>query len=333
MHRREFITLLGGAITAWPQAAPAQQGQKVYRVGVVFTTAPLSEMVGSDPIIPGARAIVHGLRDLGYVEGRNLVLERRSAEGRFERIPEIVAEVLGLGLDAIILGGINDLTIEFKRATSTVPIVMTTSENPVESGIVASLAHPGGNVTGLTRVGTEIDAKRLQMLQEAIPSATRVAFLGLKSDWESPGGTRVQAAARALGVTLFLAEHTSTRTSTQFADAFAVIDRERPHALFAAKGLTAYAYRLPLADFAVKSGLPSIFPFRESVEAGGLMSYGEDFADRYRRATGYVDKILKGAKPRRPADSGADQVRSGNQPQDGEGARGHNPAHLFGACR
>ena len=293
MHRREFITLLGGAITAWPQAAPAQQAHKVYRVGLVFTTAPLSEMVGPDPIIPGARAVVHGLRDLGYIEGQNLVLERRSAEGRFERIPAIAAELVALKLDVIILGGTNHLVLEFKRATSTVPIVMTTSVDPVESGIVASLARPGGNITGLARSGPEFAAKRLQLLKEVLPAATRVAFLGLKSDWESPEGTSVRDAAKALGVTLVHAEH----TSRDFAAAFALIERERPHALFDGQGQTAYANRQVVADFAVKSRIPGIFLFREQVEAGALMCYGDNFAGRYRQATGYVDQILKGEKP------------------------------------
>ena len=292
MKRRAVLAGLGGVVAS-PLAARAQPVSKVYRVGLVFTVAPLSEMVGPDPIIAGARAVVHGLRALGYVEGRNLILERRSAEGRFERIPEIVAEMLSLRLDVIILGGRNELAREFKRATSTVPIVMTTSVNSVELGIVASLARPGGNITGVTNPGSELDAKRLQMLKEAVPTATRIAFLGLKSDWEGPEGTSVLAAAKTLGVTLVHAEH----TPTHFDDAFALIARERLHALFAARGQVAYAHRQVVADFAVKNRIPGIFPFREHVEAGGLMSYGVNFYDAYRRATDYVDKILKGEKP------------------------------------
>ena len=294
MRRREFMALLGSAVTAWPQAAPAQEAGRVYRVGLVFTTAPLPEMVGPDPIIPGARAIIHGLRDLGYIEGRNLVLERRSAEGRFERIPAIAAELVDLRLDAIILGGGNELALEFKRATSTVPIVMTGSDKPVESGIVASLARPGGNITGFVRsVDSELEAKRLQLLKEAVPTATRVAFLGVKSAWEGPEGTSLRAASKPLGVTLVHAEH----TPTDYADAFAQISRERPDALFVGRGTTGNAHRLIVADFAVRSRIPGIFPTREYVDAGGLMSYGENFVDRYRRATGYVHKILTGAKP------------------------------------
>ena len=293
MRRRNFIGLLGAAATAWPQAVVAQQTSKVYRVGLVFTTAPLSEMVGPDPIIPGARAVVHGLRDLGYIEGKNLVLERRSAEGKFERLPAIAAELVALKLDVIILGGATHLVHEFKRATTTVPIVMTTSENPVEAGLVASLARPGGNITGFTGIGPEFDSKRMQLLKDAVPGANRVAFLGLKSDWESSQGMSARAAAKTLGVTLIHAEH----TPTDFADAFALIARERPDALFDGQGRTAFAHRQVVADFAVKSRIPGMFRYREQVEAGVLMSYGDNFADRYRRATAYVDKILKGAKP------------------------------------
>src|SRR5262245_24668113 len=171
---------------------------------------------------------------------------------------------------------------------------MAISTDPVAAGIVSSLARPAGNVTGFTRhPGPEFEAKRLQLLKEAIPEATRVAFLGFKSEWESPEGASVRAAAPMRGVTLVHIEH----TPTNFADAFARITRDRPHALFVARSGAAYANRQLIATFVVDQRMPSIFPFREYVEAGGLMSYGVNLPDLFRRAAGYVDKILRGAAP------------------------------------
>jgi putative ABC transport system substrate-binding protein len=253
MRRREFIMILGGAAATLPPPAGAQPPARVHRVGLILTTSPLSELTGPDPIHPLVRAFVHGLRDLGYVEGQNLILERRSAEGRFERFAEIV-----------------------------------------EAGIVASLARPGGNITGFTvHPGPEFEAKRLQLLKEALPEATRIALLGLKSTWEGPDGKHVRAAARVLGVTLVHAEH----TPTDYAEAFALMTRDRPHALFVARHAANYANRQLILDFAADHRLPGIFPWRENVEAGGLMSYGLSTPDVFRRAAGHVDKILKGAKP------------------------------------
>ena len=293
MRRREFIGLLGGA-AAWPCPSRAQQpAGRIHRVGLIINTAPISYMAGPDPIIPTVRAFVHGLRALRYVEGQNLVLERRSAEGRFERFGEIVTELVRLETDVIVTVG-NDMTQVAKRLTLAVPIVMLAGTNPVEAGIVTSLARPGGNITGFTaHAGPEIEAKRLQLLKEAVPEATRIAYLGLKSDWESPEGELVRAAAPKLGMTLIHAEH----PPTNYADAFALITRDRPHALFVARHPANYANRQLIANFAVAQRLPSIYHAGEFVEASGLMSYGASLPDVYRRAAGYVDKILKGARP------------------------------------
>ncbi len=233
MRRREFIgLLLGGVAAPWPLAAQPQQASKVYRVGLILATIPVSKMVGSDPIHPSTKAFLHGLRALGYIEGQNLVLERRSAEGRFERFGEIVAELVRLKVDVIVTASGNVVVQEAKRVTRVVPIVMTGSYDPVEAGLVASLARPGGNVTGFTaHAGPEIEAKRLQMLKEAFPEATRVAYLGTKSDWEGPEGEHVRAAAHMLDVTMVHAEH----TPTHYTDAFALIARDRPRALFVAR--------------------------------------------------------------------------------------------------
>ncbi len=291
--RRTILTVvLTLSLLAAPLAAEAQ-AVKVHRVGVILTTSPVSEMVGPDPAHPLIRAFVHALRALGHVEGQNLILERRSAEGRFERFADIVDDLVRLNTDVIVT--VTTLaTQRAKEVTNTVPIVMVGIVDPVGSGIVQSLARPGGSVTGVAGfVGPEISAKRLQLLKEALPRISRVAFLGFKSDWEDPAGRSVQAAAQALGLTLFLAEH----TPTQYADAFDVVTRGRPDALFVSYSGSNYANQHLIVDFATRHRLPSTHAFRESVELGGLMAYGADAADIFRRAAGYVDKILRGAKP------------------------------------
>ncbi len=292
MDRRAFIT--GGlALLAPPLAADAQQAGKVYRVALVFTTSPASEMAGPDPVHPAARAFLHGLRSLGYMEGQNLIFERRSAEGKFERFGDILAELIRLKTDVIVTVG-NPMTGRAKAMTTTVPIVVANSASPVEQGLVASLARPGGNITGLTvNAGPEIEAKRLELLKEALPKISRVAFLGMKAEWKGPSAETVRAAALALGVRLIDAEH----TPTEYSDAFAIITRERPDALFVADSPPNFAHRRLIVEFAAKARLAGTYPRREFVEAGGLMSYGVSTPDLFRRAATYVDKIIKGAKP------------------------------------
>jgi putative tryptophan/tyrosine transport system substrate-binding protein len=292
IDRRTLITGITGA-AAWPLAAQAQQPPKVHRVGLIFAGTPLSELAGPDPISPSLRAFVQAMRDKGWVEGRNLILERRSAVGRLEQSGEIIAELLARKVDVIVTNG-NVMALAAKRATSLVPIVMAISADPVAAGIVASLAHPGGNITGFTgNAGPEIDAKRLQMLKEAVPEATRVAFLGSRSDWESLEGKSARAAAVTLGITLVHAEH----EPTGYAGVFARIQRDRPHALFVPRNSPAFTHRQFLAGFALEHRLPGMYPYRQNVEAGGLMSYGSNTTDLYRRVAGHVDKILKGTKP------------------------------------
>jgi putative ABC transport system substrate-binding protein len=253
-------------------------------------------MAGPEPLHPLARAFVQGLRSLGYVEGQNLILERRSAEGQFERFGDIVAELVRLKADVIVTTG-SLMTRAAKAVTPTVPIVMaSTTADPVGQGLVQSLARPGGNVTGLTTlVGPEIEAKRLELLRETVPGVSRIAYLASKQEkeWESSGGRSVQTAAQAMGVRLVQAEF----TPRQYSDAFALISRARAQALFVSGGAVAYADRSLIVDFANRTRLRSIFAYREFVELGGLMSYGVNAADLYRRAATYVDKILKGAKP------------------------------------
>jgi putative ABC transport system substrate-binding protein len=250
-------------------------------------------MTGPEPINVAAGAFVRGLRALGYAEGRNLILERRSAEGTFERFASIVAELLSLNVDVIVVSS-TQLAQRAREVTTAVPIVLGVSTDPVGSGLAQSLARPGGNVTGLTSdVGPDIQGKRLELLKGAVPRASRVAFLGTKKLWDVVYQKSIKAGAQALGLTVFLAEH----TPTDYTGAFTLISRERPDALFVAPSSENYAQRRLIVDFATSNRLPNIHAFRESVEYGGLMSYGVNVADLFRRAGGYVDKILKGAKP------------------------------------
>jgi ABC-type uncharacterized transport system substrate-binding protein len=293
IDRRTFLAGTGAMILAAPLAARAQQSGKVYRVGLVFTTAPVSEMIGPDPLHPLVRSFLEELRALGYVQGRNLVFEPRSAEGKFERLREILEGLVSLKVDVLVVNG-NVMTRRAMEVTSAVPIVMVFVNDPVADGLVASLARPGGNVTGVTgTAGPELEGKRVELLKEALPKIRRVAFLGTKSDWEDSFGKSTQAAARALHVTLVHAEH----TPDEYRDAFARIVHERPDALLVPNTTSNFARRRLIVDFATKSRLPGMYYVRNFTEAGGLMSYGPDFRDHFRRAAVYVDKILKGAKP------------------------------------
>lgn len=262
-------------------------------MALVFGTSPVAVMAGSEPAHPFARAFLHEMRGRGYVEGKNFIFERRSVEGYAERGPVIMAELVRLKTD-VIVAPINALIQDAKRATNTIPIVMVYANSPVETGLVASLARPGANVTGLTLdTGPEMAAKRLEVLKSALPRVSRVAYLGTSADWTSESGQSTRAAALVLGLTLFLAEHGHNDYSGAFraiasAHTDAVITSVTPHHL---------THRRLIAEFALKNKLPTISHYSELVEAGGLLSYGANIEDNYRRAAIYVDKILKGAKP------------------------------------
>jgi putative tryptophan/tyrosine transport system substrate-binding protein len=291
MKRREFITLLGGA-AIWPVAARAQQAGKVNRVGLIFTTSPVSEMAGPDPIHPVARSFVQGLRALGYVEGQNLVLEHRSAEGKFERFPEIIRELVSIKVDVIVTVT-NAMTRAAKDVTRTVPIVMAYSVSPVEHGLVQSLSRPGENVTGLTmNVGSAIPGKQLQFLRELLPRLSRVAHLYSKEELAEEVQS-AETAGRELKIKVLRAEH----TPTNYNDAFALIAREHPDAMVVGASAVNVANRHLIVEFAAQKRLPAMYASREFVNVGGLISYGVELADLFRRAAGYVDKILRGAKP------------------------------------
>jgi putative tryptophan/tyrosine transport system substrate-binding protein len=293
--RRIGLAVVLAVMCLAPLAVGAQQPGKIYRVGLIFSTSPVSEMAGPEPVNPLAKTFLQTLRALGYIEGKNLILERRSAEGRFERAGEITRELVGLKADVIVI--VNDVMARAAKAvTDTVPIVMTSSADPVGSGLVQSLARPGGNITGLTLIiSPAVEAKRLELLREMLPRVSRVAYLDSQVDktWESPRGQSVRAAAQALGVTLLLAG----AMPHQYAEAFTHFRRGGAEALFVAAASPTWADRALIADFATRTRLPGTFAERAFVEVGGLMSYGANLADLFRRAAIYVDKILKGAKP------------------------------------
>jgi putative ABC transport system substrate-binding protein len=289
MNRRTFITLLGSAAAAWPRAARAQQTAKIPRIGFLVSG------LAVNPHLP--EAFRRGLRDLGYVEGRNVVIEYRDPEGKLERFPALAAELVALNVDVIVAGNVPQ-AMAAMHATSTLPIVFAAAADPVASGLVTSLARPGGNVTGLSLMFPELVAKWLELLKQAVPGASRVALL-----WQ-PGviGERTErdilmeaeAAARALGVRLQVVE---VRGPDDFDRAFSDITKARTDALAVMSTPTFFGERRRLLDLAAKNRLPTAFAYREYLDAGGLIAYGPNVADLYRRTATYVDKILKGAKP------------------------------------
>jgi putative ABC transport system substrate-binding protein len=292
MRRREFIKLVGGAAAAWPLSVNAQPSAKIPRIGLMVTGSLQS---------PEARvqldAFRQGLRQLGYTEGRNIAIEYRGADGRIERFPNLAAELVRLEVDLIFAANTR-AALAARQATSTIPIVSAVMGDPVEDGLVASLAQPGGNVTGLTLLAPELTAKRMQLLKDALPNVSRVAAL-----WH-PGayGERTmddmlkatESAARTLGVQLQLIE---VRAAGELERAFSTMMKERAEALFLFPTPMLFLARRRIIELAATNRLPSVSQAREFVELGGLIAYGANINDLFRRSTVYVDKILKGAKP------------------------------------
>ena len=271
-------------------SAEAQQPAKVPRIGNLYA---------GDPSTQSARieAFRQGLRDLGYVEGKNIVIERRYAEGKYDRLPALVAELVRLKADIIVTGG-GPATRAAKEATSTIPIVMTNDADPVASGIVASLARPGGNITGLSNFAPELSGKRLEILREVVPTLSRVAVFETSTRPDNAQVLKeVDLAAGALKVKL---QYLDVLSPKDIGPAFRAAGKGRAEAvLMIVSGPILNPHRTQVVELAVKSRLPVIYPGRQVVEAGGLMSYGlnQDDLDLDRRAATYVDKILKGAKP------------------------------------
>jgi len=289
MRRREFITLLSGAAVGWPVAANAQQAAKIARIGYLST-----DLAGGSVL---REAFRQGLRDLGYVEGRNVVIEYRDAEGKLDRLPALAVELVALKVDVIVAP--TDLaTLAAKQATRTIPIVFTLVPDPVGSGLVTSLARPGGNATGLSNLTAHLVGKRLQLLTQAVPGVSRVAALwapnapGERTEKDMLKGAEV--AARALGVRLQVVE---TRGPEDFDRAFSDMTSAGAGALTMLPSSMLFNERRRLVDLAAKHRLPAVHYARQFVDAGGLMAYGANAADLHRRAATYVDKILKGAKP------------------------------------
>ena len=289
IDRRTFLAGTGALLLAAPLAAEAQQAAKIARIGYLVTNLASASHVHD--------AFRQGLRDLGYVEGRNVVIEYRDAEGKLERLPALAAELVALKVDVIVAAG-PPAALAAKQATRTLPIVFASSGDPVTSGLVTSLARPGGNVTGLSALTQELVGKRLELLKQAGPGVSQVAVLwhpgvlGERTDKDALKGAEV--AARALGVRPQFVE---TRGPADFDRAFSDMTRARAGALTVLPSTMFTSERRRLVDLVAKNRLPAMYPWREFVDAGGLMAYGPDLADSFRRAATYVDKILKGAKP------------------------------------
>jgi putative tryptophan/tyrosine transport system substrate-binding protein len=287
MKRRRFITLLGGAAVAWPLAARAQQPA-------------MPELGFLDPRSPGTmenllRTFRQGLKDTSYVEGENVAIAYRFAEGQFDRLSELATELVRRRVSVIVTSGVV-AAFAAKAATTTIPIVLSTAEDPVRLGLVASLARPGGNLTGINLLSAELAAKRLELLRELVPRATHVAVLVNPANATMTEITLrdLEPAARAMGLQT---QVLNARTSREINAAFATFVRERPDAVFVNLDAFFTSRRVQLATLATRYVVPMTSANREITEAGGLMSYGSNIADAYRQMGVYAGRILKGAKP------------------------------------
>jgi putative tryptophan/tyrosine transport system substrate-binding protein len=284
MKRREFIALLGGAV-AWPLAVRAQQPSKTYRIGWL-QPGPIP-----DPWVRGFR---QGLQEFNYVEGKNLIIEYRWGDGSFDRLPAMAGELVSLNPDVII--SVNTAALlALQKLTTTIPIVMLGTADPVGVGLVRSLARPGANITGMSVMAPELSQKRLELLKEVVPNLDRVTVLS------NPGNPAVilaleetLAAAQALGLTLHIVD---VHEPSEIDLALSAVAREPPGALVLLIDTMIHSQRVPIVAFAVKHRLPTISPFRDFAEVGGLMTYGPQLPDLLRRAVGLIDKILRGERP------------------------------------
>ncbi|MDP2702562.1 MAG: ABC transporter substrate-binding protein, partial [Candidatus Rokubacteria bacterium] len=286
MNRRAFIATATAILVA-PLAADAQPAAKVPRMGFLgnSTAALEANLVGP---------FREGLRDLGYVEGRNILIEYRWAEGKYERFPALIAELIALKVDVIVTAG-TPASLAVKKATTSIPLVMVAVGDPIGVGLVASLARPGGSSTGLTSIAPELEGKRLEMLREVVPKLSHIAVLWNPDNPFHVGSLKeTRAAAQVLGIKV---QVLGVRVSEDFPAAFAAILRERPGALLVLADRLFLHNRARIVEFEAKHRLPGVYAYRELVEAGGLMSFGPSYAGMHRRAAYYVDKILKGSKP------------------------------------
>jgi putative tryptophan/tyrosine transport system substrate-binding protein len=287
VRRRQFLGLLGAAAANVPLGVRGQQTSKLHRIGFLGNSTAELESNLTGPF----RA---GLRDLGYEEGRNITIEYRWAEGNYERFPALVAELLAANVELIVTAG-TPATLAVNKATNSVPLVMVAVGDPIGTGIVPSLAHPGGNITGLSSIAPELEGKRLELLREIIPQLADVALLwNPVNPFHVASLSQAQSAAQILRMRVI---SVPVRTREELHDGFVAILRERPGALLILADRVFLHNRVALADFATANRLPAVYAYRELVESGGLMSFGPNYADMHRRAASFVDKILKGAKP------------------------------------
>ena len=281
-----MIITLALCILLAPLSSAAQTSGKIPRIGFLF--------YGSSGPSPELDAFRQGLREVGYIEGQNITIEYRFAGGRVERLPELAAELVRLKLDVIVTPA-TPASVAAKQATSSIPIVFAAVADAVGAGLVANFARPGGNITGFTSISAELGGKRLELLKEVAPKASRVAVLYNPADRANVLVLKeLQESAPALGLTL---QPLEVRGPGDFEGAFAAMTRERAHALFGAAGILTFEHRKAVVDLAAKSRIPAMWGHRQFVEAGGLISYAVNFYDQIRGTATYVDKILKGAKP------------------------------------
>ncbi len=286
IRRREFISLLGGAAAVWPLAARAQQPAMPV-IGFLYPTSP-------DTIPDRVLGFRQGLKDVGFTEGENVAIEYRSADGQFDRLSAMAAELVRRQVAVIAAGNLAS-ALAAKAATTTIPIVFVVAEDPVRLGLVASLARPGGNLTGINFFNIEVTAKRLKLLRELMPGATRVAVLVNPANPSAETTLRdVEPAARAMGLQLQVLK---AGTSREIDAAFATFVRERPDALFVGGDSFFGSRRFQLVNLASRHAVPATFSNRDFAEVGGLISYGANPADAYRQVGVYAGRILKGAKP------------------------------------
>jgi ABC-type uncharacterized transport system substrate-binding protein len=288
VKRRELITLLGGAAAAWPLAARAQQPAMPV-IGFLHAASP-------DTIADRLRAFRQGLKEIGFIESENVTIEYRWAENKLDRLPALAAELVRRQVAVIVAAGGSVPALAANAATTTIPLVFAVPEDPVRSGLVASLARPGGNATGINFFSVELVAKRLEILRELVPATTRVAMLVNPADAANTETMLrdVEAATRAMGLQIQLV---NADTSHEIDAAFATFVRERPDALFVSGGSFLLSRRVQLALLAARHAVPASYGSREYAEIGGLMSYGANVADAYRQVGVYTGRILKGAKP------------------------------------
>jgi putative ABC transport system substrate-binding protein len=287
MRLRIFLALLAGTVAVSPMVAFAEDTHRLSRIGFLGNS---TEALEANLVGP----FREGLRDLGYTEGRNILIEYRWAEGNYDRLPSLIAELIALKVDVIVTAG-TPAAQAVKRATKTIPLVMVAVGDPVGTGLVASLAQPAGNATGLTSIAPELEGKRLELLKEVFPKLSRVAVLWNPSNAYQIGSEKeVQAAAKVLRISV---TSLPVRSREELVNAFAAISRQRTDAVVVLADRIFLHNRERIADFAITNRLPGMNAYRELVEAGGLMSFRPNYAVMHRQAATFVDKILKGAKP------------------------------------